>query len=182
MLTTKAPRLWFAALAGVLAIACYPTPSPAAEDPALKEQIRILKQRIDELNQQVDALAKKEQQDAAAAAAAAKPAAAPAVGPPAEPKFEAYAKEQKEKGAEPKLAAFLKGFYGTLDVSIDETTKGMSDFVAYPWTSLGVAGGPPYSAGPPKGGGSAPVRSGRLARGHVQQRLQRRLPGPAEDR
>jgi predicted porin len=165
MLTTMAPRLWFAALAGVLAIACYPTPSRAADDPALKEQIRILKQRIDELNQQVDALAKKqEQQAAAAAAAAAKPAAAPAVGPPAEPKFEAFAKEQKEKGAEPKLAAFLKGFYGTLDVSIDETTKGMSDFVAYPWTSLGVAGGPPYSAGPPKGGGAPPFgRVGWLA-------------------
>jgi predicted porin len=163
MLTTKAPRLWFAALAGVLAIACYPTPSRAAEDPALKEQIRILKQRIDELNQQVDALAKKQEQQAAAAAAA-KPAAAPAVGPPAEPKFEAFAKEQKEKGAEPKLAAFLKGFYGTLDVSIDETTKGMSDFVAYPWTSLGVAGGPPYSAGPPKGGGAPPFgRVGWLA-------------------
>jgi predicted porin len=165
MRTTKAPRLWLAALAGVLAIACYPTLSRAADDPALKEQIRILKQRIDELNQQVDALAKKqEQQAAAAAAAAAKPAAAPAVGPPAEPKFEAFAKEQKEKGAEPKLAAFLKGFYGTLDVSIDETTKGMSNFVAYPWTSLGVAGGPPYSAGPPKGGGAPPFgRVGWLA-------------------
>jgi len=26
---------------------------------------------------------------------------------------------------------FIKGFFGTLDVSIDETTKGMSDMVAY---------------------------------------------------
>jgi predicted porin len=142
MLTTKAPRLWFAALAGVLAIACYPTPSRAADDPALKEQIRILKQRIDELNQQVDALAKKQEQGAAAAAA--KPAAAPAVGPPAEPKFEAYVKEQKEKGAEPKLAAFLKGFYGTLDVSIDATTKGMKDMVAYPYGFAGGTPGNPY--------------------------------------
>jgi predicted porin len=133
MLTTKAPRFWFAALAGVLAIACYPTPSRAADDPALKEQIRILKQRIDELNQQVDALAKKEQQDAAAAAAAAaaKPAPAPAVGPPAEPKFEAFMKDQKDKGAEPKLAAFLKGFYGTLDVSFDDVTKGIAGMQAY---------------------------------------------------
>src|SRR5882762_10070324 len=144
MLTTKAPRLWFAALAGVLAIASYPTPSRAADDPALKVQIRILKQRIDELNQEVDALAKKqEQQAAAAAAAAAKPAAAPAVGPPAEPKFEAYVKDQKEKGAEPKLAAFMKGFFGTLDVSIDETTKGMSDLIAYHFGSA-PNGGPPY--------------------------------------
>src|ERR1700738_4225882 len=87
MITTKAPRLWFAALAGVLAIACYPTPGRAAEDPALKEQIRILKQRIDELNQQVDALAKKQQQ-ADAAAAAAKPAAPPGGGPPAGPEVE----------------------------------------------------------------------------------------------
>src|SRR3984893_13328008 len=111
MLTTKAPRFWFAALAGVLAIACNPTPRPAADDPALKEQIRILKQRIDELNKQVDDLAKKEQQDAAAAAAAAKPAPAPAVGPPAEPKVEAFAREQKEKGQGGELAGFLKGFY-----------------------------------------------------------------------
>src|SRR5580700_9399126 len=108
MLTNKAPRLWFAALAGVLTIACYPTPSRAADDPALKEQIRILKQRIDELNKQVDDLAKKEQQDAAAAASAASAAAGAAAkpaGPPAEPKFDAYLKETKEKGAEPKLAA-----------------------------------------------------------------------------
>jgi predicted porin len=155
MLTTKAPRLWFAALAGVLAIACYPTPSRAADDPALKEQIRILKQRIDELNQQVDALAKKEQQDAAAAAAAAaaaKPAAAPAVGPPAEPKFEAYAKEQKEKGAEPKLAAFLKGFYGTLDVAFDDTTKGIAGLQAYHW-----------SLSDPTNPNSAPVQGGLKA-------------------
>ena len=158
MLTTKAPRLWFAALAGVLAIACYPTPSRAADDPALKEQIRILKQRIDELNKQVDDLAKKEQQDAAAAAAAAKPAAAPAVGPPAEPKFEAFAKEQKEKGAEPKLAAFMKGFFGTLDVSIDETTKGMSDLIAYHFGSA-PNGGPPY---PNNGAKSPPGPFGRV--------------------
>ena len=159
MLTTKAPRLWFAALAGVLAIACYPTPSRAAEDPALKEQIRILKQRIDELNKQVDELAKKEQQDAAAAAAAAKPAPAPAVGPPAEPKFEAFAKEYKDKGAEPKLAAFMKGFFGTLDVSIDETTKGMSDLIAYHFGSA-PNGGPPYPNNGPK---SPPGPFGRVS-------------------
>src|SRR5262249_27215452 len=115
MLTAKAPRFWLAALAGGLGIPAPPVPPPAHDGTALKEQIRILKQRIDELNQQVDELARKQQQQAAAAAAAAQPA-----GPPAEPKFEAYAKEQKDKGGEPKLAAFLKGFYGTLDVSFDD--------------------------------------------------------------
>src|SRR5579862_378011 len=38
---------------------------------------------------------------------------------------------------------FIKGFFGTLDVSIDETTKGMSDMVAYHWGSA-PNGGPPY--------------------------------------
>jgi predicted porin len=146
MLTTKAPRLWFAALAGVLAIACYPTPSRAADDPALKEQIRILKQRIDELNQQVDELARKQEQQAAAAAAA--PAAKPA-GPPPEPKFDAFMKEQKDKGGEPKLAAFLKGFYGTLDVSFDDVTKGIAGLQAYHW-----------SLSDPTNPNSAPVQGG----------------------
>lgn len=51
---------------------------------------------------------------------------------------------------------FIKGFFGTLDVSIDATTKGMSDFVAYPYTSLGVNGGPPYQQGAAKNGGAHP--------------------------
>jgi len=144
MLTAKAPRFWFAALAGVLAIAAYPIPTRADDDAALKEQIRILKQRIDELNQQVDELARKQQQQAAAAAAAAQP-----VGPPAEPKFEAYVKEQKDKGGEPKLAAFLKGFYGTLDVSLDDTTKGITGLQAYHW-----------SLSDPNNPNSAPVQGG----------------------
>jgi predicted porin len=136
--------LWFAALAGVLAIAVHPIPTRADDDTALKEQIRILKQRIDELNQQVDELARKQQQQAAAAAAAAQPA-----GPPAEPKFEAYVKDQKDKGGEPKLAAFLKGFYGTLDVSLDDTTKGIAGLQAYHW-----------SLSDPNNPNSAPVQGG----------------------
>ncbi len=33
--------------------------------------------------------------------------------------------------AEPKFDAFIKGFYGTLDVSVDGSTKGMDGMVAY---------------------------------------------------
>jgi predicted porin len=51
---------------------------------------------------------------------------------------------------------FIKGFFGTLDVSIDATTKGMNGFVAYPYTSLGVNGGPPYVQGPAKNNGAGP--------------------------
>ena len=39
---------------------------------------------------------------------------------------------------------FIKGFFGTLDVSIDETTKGMSDMIAYHWGTNDPLGGPPY--------------------------------------
>src|SRR5579864_8986231 len=39
---------------------------------------------------------------------------------------------------------FIKGFFGTMDVSIDETTKGMSSMVAYHWGTNDPLGGPPY--------------------------------------
>ena len=110
MLTPKVPAAWIAVLAGVLAIAACPTPVHAQSDAATQEQIRILKQRIDELNKQVEELAKKQQEAAAAAPGPAKPA----------------------PSAEPKLDAFLKGFFGTLDASIDETTKGMNGMQAFP--------------------------------------------------
>jgi predicted porin len=134
MLKLKSPAAWVAALAGVLAIAACPTPVRAETDQAVQEQIRILKQKIDDLNKQVEDLAKKQQATAAAAAAAgpAKPAA-----PPAEPKFE----------------GFMKGFFGTLDVSVDATTKGMDNLVAYPFAAAPsgpfVAGTTPKS--PPFG-------------------------------
>jgi len=38
-----------------------------------------------------------------------------------------------EPPAEPKLEKVLKGFYGTLDVAFEGTTKGISGLVAYPW-------------------------------------------------
>jgi predicted porin len=70
---------------------------------------------------------------------------------------EAQAKTDKTvSGVDKAWNTFIKGFFGTLDVSIDATTKGMSDFVAYPYSSLGVAGGPPYQQGPAKGGGANP--------------------------
>ena len=133
MLTPKAPAAWCAALAGVLAIAAGPAPVRADTDAAVQDQIRILKQQIEALNKQVDELAKKQQATTAAAAAAAQGPAKPAAAP-----------------AEPKLEAFLKGFYGTLDASIDETTKGMSDLVAFPFAPSASPTGPFVVSGGPK--------------------------------
>jgi len=87
----------------------------------LKEQLRILQQQMQQMQKQIDVLSKQ---------VAAPPAAAPS-GPPAGvgPSLPMAAKEAPPP--EPKFEKFLKGFYGALDVSIDYTTKGMNNFVAY---------------------------------------------------
>jgi predicted porin len=85
---------------------------------ALKEQLRIMQQRIEELSRQVDNLTKKAEKQQQAAAVAPAPAKVAKEAPPAEPKFE----------------KFLKGFYGTLDVSFDDTTKGINGLTAYSYS------------------------------------------------
>src|ERR1700730_10555308 len=89
-----------------------------AQPQALKDQMRIMQQQMQEMQKQIEALSKQK---------AAPPAAAPPA-PPAGPTVPKAAKEAAP--AEPKVEAVLKGFYGTLDVSIDDTTKGMSGLVA----------------------------------------------------
>jgi len=135
MIDFRASKLLGAVLAAVLLLTGFPGRSfadPASDAAALREQIRIMKQQIDELNKQVDDLAKKQQQQAAA-----KPAPTPAAGPP-EPKFDAFMKDYK-KDSEPKLASFLKGFYGTLDVSFDDVSKGIAGMQAYGWSLVDPA-------------------------------------------
>src|SRR5271166_3923277 len=106
----------------------------------LKEQLRILQQQMQQMQQQIDTLSKK---------VAAPPAAAPAAG--AGPTVPMAAKEAPP--AEPKFEKFLKGFYGTLDVSIDYTTKGETGMVAYPWGyATGAPGSPFVITGGPKAG------------------------------
>jgi predicted porin len=127
MIISKVPRSLFAVLAAVLLIGGVPARSfadAAADNAALKEQMRILMQRIDELTKQVDSLSKQQ-----AAAAAPAPAPTPAPSPAAPPPAPKVAKEAPP--AEPKFDKFLKGFYGTLDVSFDDTTKGINGLTAY---------------------------------------------------
>lgn len=103
---------------------------------ALKEQLRIMQQRIEELSRQVDSLSKKTAEAQAAATA-----------PPPPP-----AKVAKQAPEEPKFEKFLKGFYGTLDVSFDDTTKGINGLTAYSY-SLVNPNNPNsgYVQGPAKG-------------------------------
>ncbi|HSY09031.1 MAG TPA: hypothetical protein VK820_10920 [Steroidobacteraceae bacterium] len=106
----------------------------AQDAAALKEQLRIMQQRIEELSRQVDSLTHKTQQTEAAVAAVTAPPKKAA--PPPEPKFE----------------QFLKGFYGTLDVSFDDTTKGINGLTAYSYSLVNPANpNSGYVQGPAKG-------------------------------
>src|ERR1700691_555371 len=102
---------------------------------ALKEQLRLMQQRIEELSRQVENLTKKTEQTQAAVTAL----------PPPPPVV-------KEVPAEPKFEQFLRGFYGTLDVSFDDTTKGINGLTAYSY-SLANPNNPNsgYVQGPAKG-------------------------------
>jgi predicted porin len=111
-----------------------------AQTQALKDQMRIMQQQMQQLQNQIDALSKKQ----AAPPAAAAPAEGPSVA-------------KKEAPAEPLFEKFAKGFYGTLDVSIDDSTKGMNGFVAYPYSAYNPADPGVYVKGPAKGGGAGPV-------------------------
>ena len=79
MTITKLPGYLFALVAGVLLLAAYPGPSfadEAADNAALKEQMRVLMQRIDDLTKQVDSLSKQQAATQAAPAPAPAPVAA----------------------------------------------------------------------------------------------------------
>ena len=95
----------------------------AQDNKALKEQMRIMQQQMLELQKQVQALSKQQ---------AAPPPAAPAApaGPPPEGAGPTVV-QQKIEEKEPLLHKIMSQFYGTLDVSFDDTTKGINGLVAH---------------------------------------------------
>jgi hypothetical protein len=119
-----------------LAVGAFCSPARADEqtEKALKEQMRIMQERMDELSKEVKDL--RQQVAGGAPAAAPAPAPLPSPGPavaqgaPVPPSKQAVAKEAP---AESKFDKFLKGFYGTLDISLDYTTKGMDGLQAFEW-------------------------------------------------
>jgi predicted porin len=104
---------------------------------ALKEQMRIMQQQMQQLQKQIDALSSK--QEAAHAVAPAGPPAAAASGAAT-----GKAAEPTVSSLEKKFDNFLKGFYGSLDVSVDYTTKGIYNPVAYPYGYANGMPGSPY--------------------------------------
>jgi predicted porin len=93
----------------------------AQDTAALKEQMRMMQQRLDEMQRQLETMSKRQ----------APPEAAPPQGP-------TVAKEKPEV-KEPLFEKFMSGFYGTLDVSLDDTTKGIDGLVAYHYALINPA-------------------------------------------
>jgi hypothetical protein len=105
----KAVLMVLAACAVDVAMGSRASADNAQDAQQLQQQMQVLQQQMQELQKQIQTLSKKQ--------AAAPPAEA---GPPSS----AAAKAPEEK--EPLLHQIIKGFYGTLDVSFDEMTKGMT--------------------------------------------------------
>jgi predicted porin len=120
MFSTRLQRPLVAALAALLVVLSYSTET-AAQSADQDARMRTLQQQIDELNKQMKQI-----------------------------------KEETSKTAktvtegEKKFDNFLKGFFGTMDASIDYTTKGMNGMQAYEYACTGPLGGPPCTAGATK--------------------------------
>ena len=109
----------------------------SADDQALAEQVKALMKKVEELSKQVDTLKGQKPATPMPVAAAVEGPKAPAAVAMSEPKFD----------------QFMKGFYGTLDVSFDDTTKGMNGMVAYHLLPDGSG----IDLTNPKNGGAGPV-------------------------
>ena len=106
----KAIMVAWVACAALAALPVSVRADVAQENKELKEQMRIMMQRMDDMQKQIQALSKPA------------PAPAPAAAPPAQ----VAATPAKVEEKEPLLHDIIKGFYGTLDVSFDDTTKGIN--------------------------------------------------------
>jgi hypothetical protein len=119
----------------------------AQENKALREQMRQMMQRMDALQKQVEALSKQQAATPPPAVVTVPPPAA--LPPPAQATGPAVVAKAEEK--EPLFKKFLSGFYGTLDVSLDDTTKGIRGLTAYSYSYAGGAPGTGYVNNGPKG-------------------------------
>ena len=131
----KPMLLALAACAGTVAT-CGAVFADDDQTQALKEQMRIMQQQMQQLQKQIDAMSSKQ----------AAPAVAPA-GPPASAASGAATGKAGQETLSPlekKFDNFLKGFYGALDLSVDYTTKGINNPVAYPWGYANGTPGSPY--------------------------------------
>jgi predicted porin len=130
-----------AACAAVCTLGSAVHADEAQDTQALKEQMRIMQQQLQEMQKKLDALSNR---PPAAPAPPVGPAVAGAAPGMEGPTFTAAP-------AEPKFEAFVKGFYGTLDVSLDDATKGIRGLTADSYSYAGGVPGSGYVNNGPKG-------------------------------
>jgi len=119
MSDTRRFRSLATALGAVLVIACpgltVAQTAGSAQSADQEARMRILQERIDAMAKELKAMQ------------------------------EEQTKTTKTVNAsESRFNGFMKGFFGTMDVSIDYTTKGMDNLVAYEWGYASGAPGSPY--------------------------------------
>jgi len=125
MFSTKWQRPLVAALAALLVVLSYSTET-AAQSSDQDARMRALQQQVDELNRELKSI-----------------------------KEEQTKTSKVVSTSEKRFDTFMKGFFGTMDISLDYTTKGMNDMVAYPYSlAPGVTSpsGPFVVTGGPKEG------------------------------
>jgi predicted porin len=134
MTSGRAYGLASAISASLLLCAALPERSVASEESekALKEQMRLMQQQMEELKKEVQAL--RHEQPAPGTNAPAAPAPSVAAAPAAKEAPGPTAKTAKEAPKEPLFEKFLKGFYGTMDVSFDDVSKGIKGLNAYSYS------------------------------------------------
>ncbi len=154
MCGTRVLRSLLALVAAVLVMFSYPPASVAqSTDQSMQERMRDLQQQIDQLNQQLKQMQQDQAKTQEQVRTTAQQASATAK--------ESSATAKQVSAADKTLNTFMKGFFGTLDVSIDATTKGIDGLVAYPYS---LAPGVTSPSGPfvVTGGPKAPP-NGRLS-------------------
>jgi predicted porin len=129
-----------AACAAILLLQGTALADDAQDNKALKEQMRQMMERMDALQKQVETLSKSQ-------GAAPPPAVVAVPAPQATVPVVATVVEEKE----PLLHKLLAGFYGTLDVSLDDSTKGIRGLTAYSYSYAGGVPGTGYVNNGPKG-------------------------------
>ncbi len=127
MCGTRVLRSLVALLAAVLVIFSYSAASVAQSttDQNMQDRMRQLQQQIDELNQQLKQMREEQAKTQQQVTTTQQQVSATAT--------QASATDKKVGAADKALSTFMKGFFGTLDVSIDGTTKGIDGLVAYPY-------------------------------------------------
>ena len=127
---TRVLRSLVALCAAAVVLFSYSAASIAQQSTtdAMQDRMRDLQQQIDQLNQQLKQMREdqaKTQQQASTAVQ------------------EVSATKKTVDATSKTLGDFMKGFFGTFDMSIDATTKGMSDMLAFGYSCSGPGGTPP---------------------------------------